>query len=120
LVYHLSKIGDNWETFLIRNGFTQVDSTTNPLLTINLKSDRPVAESQFANSFEGPKFIGPVSVVNETLVDKYLSCRFSPRRSLEQVIFELKENNPHMHVNDSVLNVNVKSVSKNLCKGNRQ
>jgi hypothetical protein len=40
LVYHLSKIGDNWETFLIRNGFTQDDVTVNPLLIINPNSDR--------------------------------------------------------------------------------
>jgi hypothetical protein len=33
LMYHLSTIGDSWEIFLMRNGFTQDDPTTNPLLT---------------------------------------------------------------------------------------
>ena len=43
-VYHLSKIGDNWETFLIRNGFTHANTIANPLLTENPNSDIPVAE----------------------------------------------------------------------------
>jgi hypothetical protein len=119
LVYHLSKIGDNWETFMIRNGFTQADATTNPLLTANPNSDRPVAESQFTNSIDGPEFIGPVFVVNETLVDKDLSCRFSPGKSLEQVIVKLKENDPPIPMNYSSLNIDDNPIIKNVRKGKK-
>jgi hypothetical protein len=107
----MSKIGDNWETFLIRQGFTQAGATSNPLLTTNPNSDRPMVESQFVNSIDRLKFI------DETPLDKGLPCRFSPGRSPEQVIDELKEKYPHILVNDSSLNVNVKSVAKNLRKG---
>jgi hypothetical protein len=73
-----------------------------------------MVESQFINSIDRPEFI------DETPLDKGLPCRFSPGRSLEQVIAELKEKDPHMPMNDSSLNVNVKSVAKNLRKGNKQ
>jgi hypothetical protein len=119
LVYHLSKIGDNWETFLSRNGFTQVDATVNPLLIVNPNLDRPVTESQVVNSIDGSEFIEPVSVVDETPMDKELPCRFSPRRSLEQVITELKEKDHPVPMNDSNLNDNDKSVVKNFRKGKK-
>jgi hypothetical protein len=119
LVYHLSKIGDNWETFLIRNGFTQADATVNPLLIINPNSDRPVTEIQVVNSIDGPEFIESVSVVDETPVDKELPCRFSPGRSLEQVIVELKEKDRPVPMNDSSLNVNDKPIVKNFRKGKK-
>jgi hypothetical protein len=105
LVYHLSKIGDNWDTFLITNGFTQADATINPLLIANPNSNRPVAESQFINSIDGHKFIGPVSIVDKTLV--------------EQVIFELKEKDPPMPMNDSSLKINDNPVAKNFRKGTK-
>jgi hypothetical protein len=108
------QIGDNWETFLIRNGFTQADATTNPLLIANPNSHRPVVEIQFINSIDGPEFI------DKTPLDKGLPCRFSPARSPEQVIPELKEKYPHVPVNDASLNVNVKSDVKKLCKGRKQ
>jgi hypothetical protein len=104
---------------MIRNGFTHVDDTTNPLLSANPNTDIPVAEIQFANSFEGPQFIGPVSVVNETLADKDLSCRFSPGRYLEQVIVELKENDPLVPMNDSSLKIDDNPVIKNVHKGKK-
>jgi hypothetical protein len=119
LVYHLSKIGDNWETFLSRNGFTQVDATVNPLLIVNPNLDRPMTEIQVINSIDGSEFIEPISVVDETPVDKELPCRFSPRRSLEQVITELKEKDHHVPMNDSNLNDNDKSVVKNFRKGKK-
>jgi hypothetical protein len=42
LVSHLSQIGDNWEGFLSRNGFTQVDDTVIPHLIVNPNLDIPV------------------------------------------------------------------------------
>jgi hypothetical protein len=90
LVYHLSQIGDSWEGFLNRNGFTQVNDTVNPHLIVNPDLDRPVTESQVFNSPDSSEFNEPTSIVDETPVDKKLPCRFSPRRSLEQIIDELK------------------------------
>jgi hypothetical protein len=114
LVYHLSNIGDNWETFLIRNGFTQTDTTTNPLLISNPNSDMPVVEIQFVNSIDGPTFI------DKTPLDEGLQCRFSLARSPEQVTAELKGKYPHVPMNDASLNFNVKSDVKKLCKERKQ
>jgi hypothetical protein len=102
-----------------KNGFTQADATTNPLLIVNPNSDRPVTESQVVNSIDGPEFIESVSVVDETPMDKELPCRFSPGRSLEQVIDELKEKDPPVPMNDSSLNINDKPVVKNFRKGKK-
>jgi hypothetical protein len=67
LMHHLSIIGDNWEIFLMRNGFTQVDPTANPLLIPNPNSDEPVVKSQ-VNSMDKPEFI------DKTPLDKGLLC----------------------------------------------
>jgi hypothetical protein len=108
LMYHLSTIGDSWETFFMRNGFTQVDPTTNP------NSDKQVVENQFVNLINGPKF------TDKTPLDKGSPHRFSPARSPEQATNELKGNDPCVPVNDDSLNVNVKSDVKKLCKGTKQ
>jgi hypothetical protein len=119
LLYHLSKIGDNWETFLIRNGFTQSDATVNPLLIVNPNLDRPVTEIQVVNSIDGLQFVESVSVVVETPMGKELPCRFSPRKSLEQLISKLKEKDRHVPMDDTILNVNDKPVVKNFRKGKK-
>jgi hypothetical protein len=120
LVSHLSQIGDSWEGFLIRNGFTQVDDTVIPHLIVNPSLDRPVIESQVFNLFDGSEFNEPASIVDETPVDKELPCRFSPRRSLEQVITELKEKYHPVPMNESNVNNNDKPVVKNFLKGKKQ
>jgi hypothetical protein len=109
-MYHLSTIGDSWETFLMRNGFTQADPTTNPLLTTNPNLDKPVVENHFGNSINGPEF------TDKTPLDKGSPCRFSPARSPEQVTDELKGNDPHVPVNDA----SVKSDVKKFGKGTKQ
>ena len=76
-MYHFSTIGDNWEVFLIRNGFVQDDPTTNPLLTVNPNSDEPVVKSQFINSIEKTDFI------SKTPLDKGLLCR-SPEQVTDE------------------------------------
>jgi hypothetical protein len=53
LVSHLLQIDDSWEGFLSRNGFTQVDNTVIPHLTVNPNLDIPVTESQVFNSLNG-------------------------------------------------------------------
>ena len=50
-------------------------------------------------------------------MDKELPCRFSPRRSLEQVITELNEKDHPMPMNDSSLNIDDNPVIKNVRKG---
>jgi hypothetical protein len=98
----------------MRNGFAQADPTTNPLLIANHNSDKPVDENHFGNSINGPEF------TDKSPLDKGSPCRFSPARFLEQVTDELKGNDPLVPVNDSSLNVNVKSDAKKLCKRTKQ
>jgi hypothetical protein len=120
LISHLSKIGDNWESFLSRNGFTQVDNTVNPPLIVNPILDRPVTESQVFNSPDGSKFNEPTSIVVETPVVKKLPCRFSPRKYLEQVVGELKGKVSPVPTNEPNLNSNDKPVAKKIRKGKKQ
>jgi hypothetical protein len=116
LVYHLSNIGDSWETFLMRNGFAQADPTSNPLSNTSPNSDQPLVEIQFFNSINEPKFI------DKTPLYKGSSCVFSPvpARSTEQVTVELKGNDPHVPVNDASVNVNVKYDIKKHCTRRKQ
>jgi hypothetical protein len=83
LVSHLLQIGDNWEGFLSRNGFTQADDTIIPHLIVNPNLERPVTEGEAFNSLDGSEFNEPTSIVDETPVDKKLSCMFSSRIYLE-------------------------------------
>jgi hypothetical protein len=71
LMYHLSIIGDSWEIFLMKTGFSQDDPIVNPLLTTNPNLDKPMVEDQFGNSINGLDFI------DKTPLDKGLSCKFS-------------------------------------------
>jgi hypothetical protein len=89
------------------NVFAQADSTENP------NSDKPVVENQFVNSINGPKF------TDKTSLDKGSSCRFSLAIFPEKVTDELRGNDPLVPVGDVILNVNVKSDSKKLCKGKK-
>jgi hypothetical protein len=120
LVSHLSRISENWESFLSRNGFNQVDDTINPHLIVNPNLDRPMTESQAFNSLDGSEVNEPTSIVDETIVDKKFPCMFSPRKSLEQVISELKGKYHPMPINESNLNNNGKLVVKKFCKGKKQ
>jgi hypothetical protein len=92
----------------MRNGFAQVDPTTNS------NSDKKVVENQFVNLINGPNF------TDKSPLDKGSPCRFSPARSPEQATNELKGNDPCVPMNDDSLNVNVKSDVKKLCKGIKQ
>jgi hypothetical protein len=113
LMYHLSTIGDSWEVFLMRNGFTQADPTTNPLLTTNPNLDKLVVEDQFGNSMSGPEF------TDKTPLVKGSPCKLSPARFLEKKTDELNGNDPLVLVDDASLNVIVKSDAKKLCKGTK-
>jgi hypothetical protein len=105
LISHLSQIGDNWESFLSRNGFSQADNTVNLPLNVNPNLDSPVTESQVFNSPDGCEFNESVSIVLETPVVKKLPCMFSPRKSLEQVVGELKGKASPVLTNEPNLNI---------------
>jgi hypothetical protein len=47
---HLSKIGDTWESFLSRNGFSQPDNTVNSPINVNPISYNLVTKSLGFNS----------------------------------------------------------------------
>jgi hypothetical protein len=78
-----------------------------------------MTESQVVKSLDGSEVNEPVFIVDETPVDKELTCRFSPRRSLEQVITELKEKDHPFPMNDSNLNDNDEPVVNNFREGKR-
>jgi hypothetical protein len=90
LLSHLSQIGDNWESFLSRNGFSQTDNTVNPPLNVNPNFDSPVTKSQGFISPDGCEINESVSIALQTPMVKKSRCIFSPRKSLEQVVDELK------------------------------
>jgi hypothetical protein len=90
----------------MRNGFSQDDPITNPLLIANPNSDKPVVEDHLVNSINGPKFI------DKTPLDKGSPCRFSPEISPEQVTDELKGNDPHVLVKNASVNFDVKKFDK--------
>jgi hypothetical protein len=119
-ISHLSQTGDNWESFVIRNGFTQVDNTVNPPLIVNPNLDSLVTESQVFNSPKGSEFNEPVSIVVETPVVKKLPCMFSPRKSSEQIVRELKGKDSPRPTNEPNLNSNDKPIVKKNRKGKKQ
>jgi hypothetical protein len=114
LIHHFSTIGDSWEVFLMRNGFTQADPTTNPLLTTNPKLDKPMVEDPFSNLIKGPEF------TDKNPLDEGTPCKFPPTSFPEKDTDELKVNDPLVPVNDVSLNIIVKSDAKKLCKGTKQ
>jgi hypothetical protein len=90
LLSHLSQIGDTWESFLSRNGFSQPDNTVNSPLNVNPISDNLVTESPGFNSHIDCEVNESMSVALQTPMVKTSRCIFSPRKSLEQVVDELK------------------------------
>jgi hypothetical protein len=113
LIHHFSTIGGSWEVFLMRNGFTQADLTTNPCLTENPSLDKLVVKDQFDISINEPEF------TNKNPLAKGSPCKFSPAIFLEKENNELNGNDPLVPVNDASLNVIVKSDAKKLCKGTK-
>ena len=71
------------------------------------------------NSLDVSKFNEPTSIVDETPVDKELPCRFSPSKSLEQVITELKEKYHPAPMNESNEKNNDKPIVKNFFGGKK-
>ena len=79
-----------------------------------------MTEIQVFNSLDGYDFNEPTSIVDETPVDKKLPSMFSPKKSLEKVIAELKGKYHPVPMNKSNLNNNDKPVVKKMHKGKKQ
>jgi hypothetical protein len=107
-MYHLSTIGDCWENFLMRNGFSQTDPTTNPNL------DKPLIEDQFGISINGPEF------TSRNPLDEGTSSKSSLAGFPKKETVELKVIDPLVPEIDASLNVIIKSGVEKPCKGPKQ
>jgi len=112
-MHNFSTIGDNWEVFLMRNGFSQAIPTTNPLPTTNPNLDKPSFEDQFGNSISGLEFTDKTPLVKES------PCKLSTTRCIEKNTDELNGNDTLVPTDDASLKVIVKSDAKKLCKRTR-
>jgi hypothetical protein len=79
-----------------------------------------VTESQVFNSPKGSEFNELVSIVLETPVVNKIPCMFSPRKSLEQVVSELKGKSSPVPMNEPNLNNSDKPFIKKVHKGKKQ
>jgi hypothetical protein len=79
-----------------------------------------VIERQVFNSLDGSELNESSSIVDETPMDKKFPCIFSPKKSLEQVIGELKGKDHPIPMNEYNLNDNDNPVVKKFCKGKKQ
>jgi hypothetical protein len=120
LIFHLSQIGDNWEIFVSRNGFAQADHTMNLPLNVNPNFDSPLTESQGFNSPDGCEINEFVSIALRTHVVKKSQCMFSPRKSLEQVVGELKGKFSPVLANETNHNRNDKPTARKIRKGKKK
>jgi hypothetical protein len=76
---------------LSQNGFSQAEQYSQPTFKCKPQFGQSrMTKSQGFNSPDGCEFNESVSISLETLVVKELPCMFSPRKSLEQVVGELK------------------------------
>jgi hypothetical protein len=75
-----------------------------------------VTEIQVFNLHDGSEFNEPTSIVVETHVVKKLPCKFSPRKSLGQVVGELKEKVSPVPTNEPNLNSNDKPIANKIGK----
>jgi hypothetical protein len=117
---HLSQIGDTWESFLESKWFHPTDSTVNSPLNVNPIFDSPVTESQGFNSPDGCEINESVSIALQTPMVKKSRCIFSPRKSLEQVVDELKGKVSPVLSNEPNQNHSDKPTVKKFRKGKKK
>jgi hypothetical protein len=108
LMHHLSTVGDCWDNFLIRNGFSQTVPTVNPNL------DKPLIKNQFGISINGP------DSTNRNPLDVGMPSKSSPTGFSEQETVELKVIDPLVPEIDASPNVIIKSDVEKPCKGNKR
>ena len=119
LLSHLSQISDNWESFLSQNGFAQDKNKFNPYLNVNPNLDSLEQESQGFNSPDGCEINESVSIALKTPVVKKSRCMFSPIKSLEYVVGELKGKSSPVLVNEPNQNHNDKPIVRKIHKGKK-
>jgi hypothetical protein len=104
LIHHLSTVGDCWDIFLIRNGFSQ----TVPIVKPN--SDEPLIENQLGISINGPDSLN-INPLDATMPSKPSSVEFPEKYTVELgVIYPLIPNI------DAIPNVIVKLDVEKPCK----
>jgi hypothetical protein len=96
VVSHLSKAGDSWEIFVYRSGFTLPENATDlPLHSSEPPSPcrpNPYVENLQVNLQESPASIDQTPVViQEPSKGKKPKHDFIPRKSLEEVLDDLKD-----------------------------
>jgi hypothetical protein len=108
LMHHLSTVGDCWENFLIRNGFSQTVPTVNPNL------DEPLIKDQFGISIDRPDF------TDRNPLDAGMPSKSSPTGFSEQETVELKVIDPLVPEIDASLNVIINPDVEKPRKGTKK
>jgi hypothetical protein len=108
LIHHLSTVGDCWDNFLIRNGFSKTVPTVNPNL------DEPLIENQLGISINGPDSL------NRNPLDATMPSKPSSAEFPEQETVELGVIDPLMPKIDASPNVIVKPDVEKPCKANKK
>jgi hypothetical protein len=104
LIHHLSTVGDCWDNFLVRNGF----SMTVPIVNPNL--DEPLIKKRFCISRNGP----------DSLNRNPLDVAMPSHPSYEKKTVELEVTEPLMPNFDTSPNVIVKPDVEKPCKQTKQ
>ena len=108
LMHHLSTMGDCWESFLIRKGFSQTLPTINPSL------DEPLIKDQFSISIDRPDF------TDKNPLDAGMPSKSSPTRFSEQETVQLKVIDPLVPETDASLNVIINPDVEKPHKGTKK
>jgi hypothetical protein len=96
VISHLSKVGDSWQNFVYRNGFSLPENVTDLPLHFNESPSpcrsNPSMENLHVNLQESPVSIDKTPVVlQKPSKGKKPRCDFIPRKSLEEVLDDLKD-----------------------------
>jgi hypothetical protein len=89
-------------------------------LNVNPSLDSPMTEIQGFNSPDDCEITKSVSIVLKTPMVKKSRCILSPRKSLEQVVEELKGKVPPVLFNEPNQNHNDKPTVRKICKGKKK
>jgi hypothetical protein len=104
LIHHLSTVGDYWDKFLVRNGFSMTVPVVNPNL------GEPLIKNKFGISRNGP----------DSLNRNPLDVAMPSNPSSEKTIVELEVNEPLMPKFDASSNFIIKPGVEIACKQTKQ
>lgn len=96
MISHLSKVGDSWENFVYRNGFTLPENVINLPLhfdePLSLCRSNPPMENLHVNLQESLVTIDQTPIViHKPPKGQKPRCAFTPRKYLKDVLDELKD-----------------------------